>query len=252
MDIRTENNHIYHGPAVYTNYYNGISYAYNLGYDNVICLNYDIILNDNDVIEYFINNLKNKQAIFNHTNAQEGNALRTVLFATSTNFFMDNFNKIKTDVDYNDWKNNIGSESNGLENIFFHNLKSKLYDIELLSDDLFYDILKKCNIDLCSVCEYFNVLPIESDGNSFVVWYSTSNIIDNRYVNIRILENNKLLDDTNLNIKDKTIWYKKYDFIPGCDYKIVQYDDCEIKKIINVNDDYMKNKLKNNGKIIIK
>jgi hypothetical protein len=66
------------------------------------------------------------------------------------------------------------------------------------------------------------------------------------------LENNKLLDDTNLNIKDKTIWYKKYDFIPGCDYKIVQYDDCEIKKIINVNDDYMKNKLKNNGKIIIK
>jgi hypothetical protein len=165
---------------------------------------------------------------------------------------MDNFNKIKTDVDYNDWKNNIGSESNGLENIFFHNLKSKLYDIELLSDDLFYGILKKCNIDLCSVCEYFNVLPIESDGNSFVVWYSTSNIIDNRYVNIRILENNKLLDDTNLNIKDKTIWYKKYDFIPGYDYKIVQYDDCEIKKIINVNDDYMKNKLKNNGKIIIK
>jgi hypothetical protein len=96
------------------------------------------------------------------------------------------------------------------------------------------------------------VLPIESDGNSFVVWYSTSNIIDNRNVNICVFENEKLLDDTNLNIKDKTIWYKKYDFKTGYDYKIVQYDDCEIKKIINVNEDYMKNKLKNNGKIIIK
>jgi hypothetical protein len=81
---------------------------------------------------------------------------------------------------------------------------------------------------------------------------STSNIIDDRYVNICVLENDKLFDNINLNVKDKTIWYKKYDFKPGCDYKIVEYDNYEIKKIINVNDEYMNNQIKNNGKIIIK
>jgi glycosyltransferase involved in cell wall biosynthesis len=252
MDIRTENNHIYHGPAVYTNYYNGISHANNLSYENVICMNYDVILNDDNIISDLKNKLKNKKAIFNHSNAQEGDILRTVLFASKVNFFIDNFKTINNEIEYNEWKNDVGSESNGLENIFYHNLKSKLYDIEILNDEEFYNTLKDCSIDLCSSCEYFNVLPIESDGNSFVVWYSTSNIIDNRNINICVFENEKLLDDTNLNIKDKTIWYKKYDFKTGYDYKIVQYDNYEIKKIINVNDNYMENKLKNNGKIIIK
>jgi hypothetical protein len=223
-----------------------------LGYENVICVNYDVILNDDTIISDLKNKLKYKKAIFNHSSAQEGNILRTVLFASKVNFFIDNFKTINNEIEYNEWKNDVGSESNGLENIFYHNLKSKLYDIEILSDNEFYNMLKDCNIDLCSSCEYFNVLPIESDCNSFVVWYNTSNIIDNRNVNICVLENDKLFDNIDLNIKDKTIWYKKYDFTPGCDYKIVQYDDCEIKKIINVNEDYMKNKLKNNGKIIIK
>jgi len=38
MNIATEDNNIYHGPAVYTNYYNGINYAKSLNYDMLFVL----------------------------------------------------------------------------------------------------------------------------------------------------------------------------------------------------------------------
>jgi hypothetical protein len=252
MDIRTEGNHIYHGPAVYTNYYNGITLANNLGYENAVCINYDMILNDENVLKTLENRLKNMKAVFNYTKAQEGNALRTVIFASNIKFFINNFNTIKNEDEYNIWKNIIGSESNGLENMFYHNLKNKLHDIDLLNDTTFYTLLKNCNIDLCSVCEYFNILPIESDNNSFVVWYSTSNVIDSRSISIDIFENDILVDNNNLDIKNKMIWYKKYNFTSGNIYNIVLYENCKKIKTLTINDEYMNNKIKNNGKIIFK
>jgi hypothetical protein len=136
--------------------------------------------------------------------------------------------------------------------MFYHNLKNKLHDIDLLNDTTFYTLLKNCDIDLCSVCEYFNILPIESDNNSFVVWYSTSNVIDSRSISIDIFENDILVDNNNLDIKNKMIWYKKYNFTSGNIYNIVLYENCKKIKTLTINDEYMNNKIKNNGKIIFK
>jgi hypothetical protein len=251
MNIRTENNHIYHGPAVYTNYYNGIHLANSLGYDNAICFNYDMFITDEKVIPTLINYLKSYKAVFNHTNALEGHALRTVLFATKTDFFCGHFPLIKNGEEYNKFKEIIGSESNGLENMFYHTLKNVYSDIKILDDKVFYDMLSECKIDICSMVEYFNVLPIADQPNKFAVWYSTSNNIDNRTVHILVDMDGGVVDQFYVNVTNKQSFYRIFNFKNGDKYRIA-FTDGGKTKIINIDDDYFYNKLKNNGELKLK
>jgi hypothetical protein len=250
MDIRTEKNHIYHGPAVYTNYYNGLALAQRIGYDNAICVNYDMIIKD-DVFNILLNKLKTKKAVFNITKAQEGYALRTVIFATNINFFMDNFKKVIKENDYTDWKNYVGSESNGLENMFYHTLKNNLNEMLLLNDDEFYKLLSNCEIDLCSYVEYFNVLPISGGDNQFAIWFSTNNLVDERNFKILCFKNDLLFDTFNINTSVDKRFYKIFDYNNEV-YKFILYEDCNKIKSIKVDQEYMNNKIKNNGKLTIK
>jgi hypothetical protein len=250
MDIRTEKNHIYHGPAVYTNYYNGLALAQRIGYDNAICVNYDMIIKD-DVFNILLNKLKTKKAVFNITKAQEGYALRTVIFATNINFFMDNFKKVIKENDYTDWKNYVGSESNGLENMFYHTLKNNLNEMLLLNDDEFYKLLSNCEIDLCSYVEYFNVLPISGGDNQFAIWFSTNNLVDERNFKILCFKNDLLFDTFNINTSVDKRFYKIFDYNNEV-YKFILYEDYNKIKSIKVDQEYMNNKIKNNGKLTIK
>lgn len=252
MNIKTENNHLYHGPAVYTNYYNGISMAKMLGYENAICFNYDMIITDENVINFMKNELKSNKSVYNFYQAMEGNCFRTVIFSTNTNFFMDNFKLINTPEDYTNWKESVGSESNGLENIFYHNLKDKTNDIKLITTDEYDNLLKNCKTDLCSMVEYFNILPIKDNSQVFGVWYSTSNVEDYRDVKIIIEKNNEIIDEIPLTIKTSQYWYKIYGFNNGDLYNISLYQDNKFKKLIVVDNDYFYNKLKINGLLTIK
>ena len=252
MNIRTENNHLYHGPAVYTNYYNGISLAKNLGYDNVICFNYDMVITDANVINYFTDNLSSNKAVYNHFVASEGKSLRTVIFATNVDFFWANFRHIKSEGDYKTWQNDIGSESNGLENMFYHNLKNNLHHIKLITNEEYNDLLKNCKTDMCSMVEYFNVLPVKGYNNIFAIWLSTSNLEDNRSFSIFVEENGNFIENINIDIKTAQYKYSTYTFKPGDKYTITLRQNTEIKKIIYVDDDYFNNKLKENGLLTIK
>jgi hypothetical protein len=250
MDIRTEKNHIYHGPAVYTNYYNGLALAQRIGYDNAICVNYDMIIKD-DVFNTLLNKLKTKKAVFNITKAQEGYALRTVIFATNINFFMDKFKKVIKENDYTNWKNYVGSESNGLENMFYHTLKNNLNEMLLLDDDEFYELLSNCEIDLCSYVEYFNVLPISGGDNQFAIWFSTNNLVDERNFKILCFKNDLLFDTFNINTSVDKKFYKIFDYNNEV-YDFVLFDDYDKIKSIKVDQEYINNNIKNNGKLIIK
>jgi hypothetical protein len=249
-NLKTEGNHIYHGPAVYTNYYNGIHFAKSLGYKNAICFNFDMVIKDTTIIPKLIIDLVSNKAVYNLTRALEGNALRTVFFATNIDFFINNFNFISNDVEYNDWKTNVGSESNGLENMFYHTLKGNLTDIKTLSDDEFYGMLSGCDIDLCSRVEYFNVLPIKDSPDQFAVWFSTNNLVDDRKFRISIEHNNKF-DNIDLQFKTNQNYYKIIDFVDG-EYNITLYENNNPSKKITVDKNYMYNKIKNNGELIIK
>jgi glycosyltransferase involved in cell wall biosynthesis len=249
LNLKCEDNHVYHGPAVYTNYYNGLSLAKGLGYKNAICYNFDMDITDENVYVTLINELANHRSVYNLTQANEGKALRTVLFATDIHFFLNNFKSIDHDYDYNNWKTKIGSESNGLENMFYHNLKNKLNSIKTLSDDEFYDLLKGCSIDKCSMVEYFTVLPTESQ-DEFVVWFSTSNSIDDRECIIEVTHNDSILSEKllydRLRLKGHTRYHKLFKFISGT-YTITLTENRKVKRKIIVDASYMKYKISNNG-----
>ena len=250
MNIRTEKNHIYHGPAVYTNYYNGLALAQHIGYDNAICVNYDMIVKD-DVFNTLLNKLKTKKAVFNFTKAQEGLILKTFIFAININFFMSNFKRIINENDYTNWKNRVGSESNGLENMFYHTLKNNLNEMSLLDDNKFYDILSNSEIDLCSRVEYFNVLPISGSDNQFAIWFSTNNLVDERNFKIICFKDKLLFGAFNIEARDNQKFYKTFDYI-DTEYEFVLYCDDDKIKSIKVDQEYINNKIKNNGELIIK
>ena len=179
INLRSNDNHSYHGPAVYLNYYNGITHARSIGYDKVICVNFDMILD-----EYAINKLlgwfSNSNGFFRHTVANEGETYTTAIMGISSKFFIDNFPIIRSAPKYSEWQMRVGSESNGLENIFFHNLKGKTGELTIVTDHDYDDLLKNSENNLCSCAEYFTVLQFNNDSSKFILWYSTSNIIDTR------------------------------------------------------------------------
>jgi glycosyltransferase involved in cell wall biosynthesis len=252
MNIRTENNHLYHGPAVYTNYYNGISLAKKLGYNNAVCFNYDMSITDSNVIESLTSYLKSNKGVYNHFTASEGKSLRTVIFATDTEFFLNNFRLVKNESDYSNWQSEIGSESNGLENMFYHNLKEKLQNLKLITNDEYDSLLKNCKTDICSMVEYFNVLPVKDYNNVFAVWLSTSNLEDNRNFTIFVEKNGKIVDEVNVDIKTAQYQYKTYLFTPGDEYSVVLNQNGVFKKAIEIDENYFNNKLKENGLLTIK
>jgi glycosyltransferase involved in cell wall biosynthesis len=252
MNIKTEGNHLYHGPAVYTNYYNGIALANSLGYDKAICFNYDMIISDENVITYLSNELDTNKAVYNRFKAMEGESLRTVIFATNTKFFLDNFRKIDIESDYIKWQEDIQSESNGLENMFYHNLKNKLSFIKTITNEQYEELLKNCKKDVCSMVEYFNVLPVKNYDNVFAVWLSTSNIEDNRVFDVTVHKDEKLISSYSTDVKTAQYRYQTYLFEFGSKYIVSLYDGSGLKKSIQIDDEYFTNKLKDNGLLTIK
>lgn len=177
-------NDTYHGPAVYTNYYNGINLAKALGYKKAICLNFDFILKDSEFFNKVYWQLKNKNGYFVQKSEPEGQTLKTVFHAVDVDFFKKNFPLVKGEQDYNNWRSEIASESNGLENMYFHTLKNSLNQCYVSSFEEYENDISKCDVDSNSQVEYFTVLPIDSEPNKIALFFCSSNTKDSRKVEI--------------------------------------------------------------------
>lgn len=250
INLKTENNNQYHGAAVYSNYYNAIALANSLGYTNAICFNFDMVLNS-DVLSNLDERLNTKKGVFNFEIAEEGNTLKTVLFAINTKFFLDNFNRINSAEDYNNWQKIVGSESNGLENIFFHTLKGQMPNLSLINDEQYKELLKDCNIDISSQVEYFTVLSVKDNPNEFAIWFNSSNKMDERNVEISYKQTGYSWMPDKFTIRNETRYYKCIPFVPGDSYRVTLRIDDLAERVIVVDDDYFNNKLKENGTLTI-
>lgn len=194
VNIKKEGNDLYHGPAVYTNYYNGINLANNLGFNKAYCFNFDMILTQ-DVFKTFGGIQGDKKGIFNINDALEGKTLRTVFHIIDPKEFISNFPLIQTGEEYNAWAKKVGSESNGLENIYYHQLKDKLNTFKLLTNDEYYKIFDKSEIDICSMVEYTTLLAVKNQPDKYAIWISTQNKEDMRVCNVSIGYNEKTETD---------------------------------------------------------
>ncbi len=184
LHLDTSLNDIYHGPAVYTNYYNGISLAEKLGFKKVICLNFDFILNDKKFFNKIYNILLKSSGYFVRSSAPEGEVLKTAFHAIDVDLFFKAFPKIENEQDYENWWRNIKSESNGLENIYFHCLKDYLASCYVCSEEEFGNDISLCDIDLNSQVEYFTILPIKHLQDKICLTFRSSHKIDSRFIKI--------------------------------------------------------------------
>jgi glycosyltransferase involved in cell wall biosynthesis len=249
-----ENNDVYHGPAVYTNYYNGAALAEKLGIKKAYFLNYDYHLKNASYIDSISSILNSKKAYVGLREEQEGNTIITYFLASEPKFYLDHFPLVQTSKEYDDLMVEWDSESNGLENLTYHTFnqdKDKIYwedkpNFTKLIDENFE------HKDYSRV-EYFSVLLVKDHPEQFAVFLSITNSTDNRDIQIAVYEDDKVLFDETVKVTHRLSWFRQVTFNPDKTYKIYymafdRYNQelVEEKKII-IDKEYFENQLSKNG-----
>jgi hypothetical protein len=249
-----EDNDVYHGPSVYTNYYNAASLAKDLGIKKLYFLNYDYHLKNASYIDNISLILNNKKAYVGLREEQEGNTIITYFLASEPKFYLDHFPLVQTSKEYDDLMVKWDSESNGLENLTYHTFnqdKDKIY----WEDKLNFTKLIDENFEHkdYSRVEYFSVLPVKDHPEQFAVFLSIANSTDNRDIEIAVYEDDNMLFDETVKVTHKLSWFRQVTFNPEKTYKIYysafdRYNQAlvEEKKII-IDKEYFENQLSKNG-----
>lgn len=252
IKLHYNDNDLQHALAVYINYYNSIMYAKSLGYTTAICTNFDLIFSNDDInlIDSKIQKMYKKglKSFYMTSTANEGTHYKTIFFITDVDFFLEKFKYVTNENDYNKLTREVGSSTNCLENFFYETLKNSN---ELLLEEVHEKTLfSTSQIDIFSNIEYFTVLPLRGDSESFVVWFSSANSMDNRNVSINVLKGTDVIFNTSYNIGKDFRFYKEIKFEKGNVYQVILqifYDDKKTTKEIFIDDDVMMNKLKDYG-----
>ena len=222
INLKANDNDNYHGLAVWTNYQNGIRKSKELGYKYSVCLNYDIVLNDKDllVVEDIVNQLRtsSSKGYFIHEVLGEGDTLKTVFFVIDNDYFIEKFEGVYSELDYNASIVKHGSPSNSLENYTYHVLKNNLSDL-IITKKNEVELFPNSSLNAFSCVEYFTVVPNE-EFTKFYIWKSSSNLIDNKNVIIRVYENHKCILKIGYIQLSNRNFYQVVDVKPGCIYDV--------------------------------
>ena len=246
LNLRGEGNDVYHGPAVYTNYYNGAGLAYQLGFDRAYFLNYDYVLQDGKGIQNISQILNKKDYYFGKHHPSEGDALYTYFFAANLNKFIHKLYPAITGEGYDLLMEIYGSESNGLENLFHHIFKNEgsIYREE---ESVFESKTKEIfdHRDFSRV-EYFTILSTNLP-NHFAPYFYISNSKDSRTVYYKVYKNSELIIERTLNIDKKYSFWDLLKFDGEYEIEFVIQDEHTTEtKTFKVDQEYFNN-LPQNG-----
>jgi glycosyltransferase involved in cell wall biosynthesis len=249
-----ENNNVYHGPAVYTNYYNGAALAEKLGIKKVYFLNYDYVLKDKTFIDNISLILNQKKAYVGIKEEQEGNTVITYFLATEPKFYLNHFPQIQNSQEYDLLMEEWGSESNGLENLTyctFQKSKNQIYwekqedFLKLIEDNFEHKNYSRV--------EYFSIIAVKDHPEQFAIFLNVANSTDNRDIDIDVYEDDERLFTETVKVTHKLSWFRQVTFNSLKTYKIyyTAYDRynqalVEQKKII-IDKEYFENQLSKNG-----
>ena len=254
LTLTEESNDIYHGPSVYTNYYNGAALADKLGIKKVFFLNYDYTLKNESYLNNISSFLNTKKAYLGLREEQEGNTVITYFLAAKPKFYLDHFPLIKTSEEYDRLMHRWGSESNGLENLTYHTFNTDSDSIYWEQEPSFTKLIKdNFNHNDYSRVEYFSVLPVKEHPDQFAVFLNIANSTDSRNINITVYEDENMLFEEIVNVLHKIAWFRQVLFDNEKTYTVrySSYDRhnqtlVESKKIV-VDKDYFEHQLPKNG-----
>jgi glycosyltransferase involved in cell wall biosynthesis len=233
INLRGNDNDVYHGPSVHSNYVNGAALAKSLGYKKLFFINFDYTIQSSHHIDKVSEILDNKKAYFGKYRASEGDALHTYFCAVNSDFFLDHVYQVFNAEEYEHLRFQLGSESNGLENMWYHIFKRSTDKIHFEDIELFEQkSLETFNHHDFSQVEYFTVLPTNIP-NTFSPYIRISNSKESRLIQITVRDKDKnevFFDE--LNVESKIDYYKVLPYGKGMEveYRISNYHKT-LKKI---------------------
>jgi len=223
LNLKTNDNDNYHGLAVWINYQNGIRKSKELGYKYSVCLNYDIIIDKDDLgeVDKIVDHLResDSKGYFLYEVKGEGDTLKTVFFVIDNDYFIEKFDRVDTADQYQASVSKYASPSNGLENYVYNVLKQDIQSVTL-SNTTEEKLFPNSLLNGFSRIEYFSVVP-NADLSSFYVWKSSSNLVDNKSVVVRVYENKKIVLKIGYIQLMNGIMYNEVKYNPGSNYEIV-------------------------------
>jgi glycosyltransferase involved in cell wall biosynthesis len=233
VNLRGNNNDVYHGPSVYSNYYNGAALAKNLGYKKAFFLNYDYILKNTNYVDYISSVLNTKKAFFGKYKAHEGDTLYTYFVGIHTDFFLNTIPQISNAVDYEILYKLWGSESNGLENMWYHVFEKHKNNIHYESQEEFeHKIIQTFQHDDFSQVEYFTVLPTNVP-NTFAPYIRISNSKESRTIKLSVFSNDEIVCNEEINVESKLDYHKVLPIVDNCKIQFEIFDNKSLKRIDN-------------------
>ena len=254
--LEGENNDIYHGPSVYTNYYNGASLALDSNIKKLYFINYDYIVSNPQYIDDISKILNNKKAYVGYQQSQEGKVIITFFLASTPELYLTHFPFIEDSQDYDDLMEMYGSESNGLENLVYHSFKVSENQIHWEEESDFNQLISDnfTHYDYSCV-EYLTVLPTTEDGQ-LAIFYQNSNNNDSKKLTVTITEPGSKTINEDLNVDGRMSWYKLHpkplDYIEVT-FNIYNTNNKIISsKKIKIDQDYINNSLSKNGLLTLK
>ena len=247
INLRGNDNDIYHGPSCYSNYHNGAAIANNLGFKKLYFLNYDYILTNSEGIDKISNILSKNNAYLGKYKAAEGDTVYTYFLGINSDFYLNNIPKITNANDYESLRHKWGSESNGYENMMYHafkNLPNVYYEDEVKFNDLINNSF--IHEDFSRV-EYYTVLPTNKE-NMIAPFIRISNAKESKTIEISSYINGEETHIDVIEVNQKIDYYKLIPYIKGSKIKFTIIDKLGLvdTKILSTDD------LTNNGQLTIK
>lgn len=248
-DTSYVNEEKHHSPAVYSNFFNGISFAKSLGYEKAICVNYDYILTP-DLINKYIELSENKKGLF----FKDNTLILTTFFIINCDFFTELFKRIEFEHEYLELIHILNASEGVLENLYFKKLMPYNDVVEIKSRSEFDEYAKETN----------SIIDIVMKNNNC----SVLKVIDRPDLLAVVWTNSVLKTDTNCKFKndilivtiDNKLFVKKEIFplfefftIPynemTINLKITNHDESVVKfdKTYEIDDSFMQNKINRFG-----
>jgi glycosyltransferase involved in cell wall biosynthesis len=250
FNLKKEDNNWYHGPAVYTNYYNGSQLAEKLGFEKVYFLNFDYLVKSKTDFDNLSIELNRHDACLSYETNEEGSTYETFFMAFRSSYFNSTFPKISTAKEYSNWVKNVDSPTNGLEKSMYCALKGKGNHLELDKNK----VHNFFNFKDFSQLEYLTVLP--SNKPNIIIpsaLFSDSTNSKRLVINI-IADKQNVLETKEYIINHKgCFWFEQDSTINNSFFDIefivtdIPTDTIVKTKTIKITPEYLKSQLPQNG-----
>jgi len=222
-------------------------------HEKLYFVNYDYVLKDESYIDNISNILDKKDTYFGFDVSAEGNCFTTYFFAAKASVMLDRLKEIKNEQEYTQCMIDCGSESNGVENMYYHLWKDYPNNYVETKEQFTKNIEEYFHFEDFSMVEYYTVLHTNI-SNHFCPWITISNNTESKLIHYTVIKNGELIIDRQLfangkyhfwdlikyTLNDKfTVTFDVKDSISGQDV---------VKHMFNLDKDYFENTLQNNGK----